>query len=91
MTRVRPSIWLPCLEIIWGGQSALCYRLARFHLIKLAVRRSLGLTGAVAGCSSAKGIYAIRVLLGLAEASAYPGGEPAILTLNGFQGSEFEA
>lgn len=50
ITRVRPSIWLPALEFIWGA-----------------------LTGVIAACKTSKQIYGVRVLIGLAESSCYPG------------------
>ncbi|KAF4550758.1 Pantothenate transporter-like protein 3 [Elsinoe fawcettii] len=48
--RVRPSIWLPSLEIVWGL-----------------------LTGCMALASSPKPMYCIRFLIGVCEASAWPG------------------
>lgn len=48
--RIRPSRWLPTLELIWGG-----------------------LVMCMAAAPNAKTIYAIRFLVGICEASAYPG------------------
>jgi ACS family pantothenate transporter-like MFS transporter len=48
--KIRPSRWLPALELIWGG-----------------------LVMCMAAAPNAKTIYAIRFLVGLCEASAYPG------------------
>lgn len=50
ITYVRPSYWLPGLEIGWGL-----------------------VTGLIALSQNAKQIYALRVLLGLFESSAWPG------------------
>jgi ACS family pantothenate transporter-like MFS transporter len=48
--RIRPSRWLPALELIWGA-----------------------LVMCMAAAKNVKTIYAIRFLIGLCEASAYPG------------------
>ncbi|CAK7220288.1 hypothetical protein SCUCBS95973_004108 [Sporothrix curviconia] len=48
--RVRPSLWLPSLELIWGA-----------------------LVMCMAAAPNVKTIYAIRFLVGICEASAYPG------------------
>jgi ACS family pantothenate transporter-like MFS transporter len=48
--RIRPSHWLPTLELIWGA-----------------------LVMCMAAAPNAKTIYAIRFLVGICEASAYPG------------------
>ncbi|KAL1966059.1 hypothetical protein VTN77DRAFT_4807 [Rasamsonia byssochlamydoides] len=48
--RVRPSRWLPLLEVIWGG-----------------------LVMCMAAAPNAKTVYAVRFLVGICEASAYPG------------------
>lgn len=50
MMRVRPSIWLPSLEVTWGV-----------------------LTGCMAATSNVKHMYALRWLIGMCEASAWPG------------------
>ena len=50
ITYVRPSYWLPGLEIGWGFVTAL-----------------------IAFAQNANQIYALRVLLGLFESSAWPG------------------
>jgi len=50
ITYVRPSYWLPGLEIGWGF-----------------------VTGLIAFSQNAEQIYALRVLLGLFESSAWPG------------------
>lgn len=50
LTYVRPSYWLPGLEIGWGI-----------------------VTGLIAFAQNARQIYALRILLGLLESSAYPG------------------
>ena len=50
ITYVRPSIWLPILELVWGL-----------------------FTGMLALARNAETIYAMRFLIGLCEASAYPG------------------
>ena len=50
ITYVRPSYWLPGLEIGWGF-----------------------VTGLIAFAQNANQIYALRVLLGLFESSAWPG------------------
>ncbi|EME43861.1 hypothetical protein DOTSEDRAFT_79811 [Dothistroma septosporum NZE10] len=50
MTYIRPSFWLPGLEITWGV-----------------------MTGLMAMVTSAKQVYIIRVFLGAAESSAWPG------------------
>ncbi|KAK0742739.1 major facilitator superfamily domain-containing protein [Schizothecium vesticola] len=50
LTYVRPSYWLPGLEIGWGL-----------------------VTGLIAFTQNARQIYALRILLGLLESSAYPG------------------
>lgn len=50
MMRVRPSLWLPSLELIWGV-----------------------LTGCMALASTPKPMYVIRWLIGMCEASAWPG------------------
>lgn len=50
MMRVRPSLWLPSLEVLWGI-----------------------LTGCMAATSNVKHMYAIRWLIGMCEASAWPG------------------
>ncbi|EXJ70701.1 uncharacterized protein A1O5_05691 [Cladophialophora psammophila CBS 110553] len=50
LTRVRPSLWIPLMEVIWSI-----------------------LTFCVAKCNSASSIYALRFLIGLAEATFYPG------------------
>ncbi|KAH8693569.1 major facilitator superfamily domain-containing protein [Talaromyces proteolyticus] len=48
--RIRPSVWLPTLELIWGG-----------------------LVMCMAAAPNVKTIYGIRFLVGICEASAYPG------------------
>jgi hypothetical protein len=50
LTYVRPSFWLPGLEIAWGI-----------------------ITGLMAITKHANHVYALRVLLGLFESSAWPG------------------
>ncbi|KAM0720648.1 hypothetical protein Q7P37_004785 [Cladosporium fusiforme] len=50
MMRVRPSLWLPSLELIWGV-----------------------LTGCMALASTPEPMYVIRWLIGMCEASAWPG------------------
>lgn len=50
MMRVRPSLWLPSLEIVWGV-----------------------LTGCMAIASAPKPMYVLRWLIGMCEASAWPG------------------
>ena len=50
MMRVRPSIWLPSLELVWGI-----------------------LTGCMALASTPKPMYVLRWLIGMCEASAWPG------------------
>jgi MFS family permease len=50
MMRVRPSLWLPSLELIWGI-----------------------LTGCMALANTPKPMYVIRFLIGVCEASAWPG------------------
>ena len=50
ITYVRPSYWLPGLEIGWGFVTAL-----------------------IAFAQNANQVYALRVLLGLFESSAWPG------------------
>lgn len=50
MMRVRPSIWLPSLELVWGV-----------------------LTGLMAIASTPKPMYILRWLIGMCEASAWPG------------------
>jgi ACS family pantothenate transporter-like MFS transporter len=50
MMRVRPSIWLPSLELFWGV-----------------------LTGCMAIASTPKPMYVLRWLIGMCEASAWPG------------------
>jgi ACS family pantothenate transporter-like MFS transporter len=50
MMRVRPSLWLPSLELIWGI-----------------------LTGCMALANTPKPMYIIRFLIGVCEASAWPG------------------
>lgn len=50
MMRVRPSIWLPSLELVWGV-----------------------LTGCMAIASTPKPMYVLRWLIGMCEASAWPG------------------
>lgn len=50
LTRVRPSIWIPSLELTWTI-----------------------LTFSLAHCNTAKQIYAVRFLVGLAESGFYPG------------------
>ena len=50
LTYVRPSFWLPGLEVTWGV-----------------------ITGLMALVKNAKQVYALRVLLGLCESSAWPG------------------
>lgn len=50
LTYVRPSYWLPGLEIGWGI-----------------------VTGLIAFTQNARQIYALRILLGMLESSAYPG------------------
>lgn len=56
LTRIRPSIWLPTLELIWS-----------FIVMGMA------------GAKNVQTMYALRFLVGLLEASAYPG----IMTLLG--------
>lgn len=48
--KIRPSVWLPTLELIWGT-----------------------LVMCMAAAPNIKTMYAIRFLVGLCEASAYPG------------------
>jgi len=50
LTRVRPSIWIPTLQVIWTI-----------------------LTMCLSKCSSARQVYALRFLVGLAESGFYPG------------------
>ncbi|KAI7605892.1 hypothetical protein KC346_g10806, partial [Hortaea werneckii] len=50
ITRVRPSLWLPSLELCWGV-----------------------LTGCMAAASSVQPMYVLRWLIGMCEASAWPG------------------
>ncbi|KAI7668856.1 major facilitator superfamily transporter [Hortaea werneckii] len=50
ITRVRPSLWLPALELCWGV-----------------------LTGCMAAASSVQPMYVLRWLIGMCEASAWPG------------------
>lgn len=50
MMRVRPSLWLPSLEVVWGL-----------------------LTGCMAIACSPKPMYVLRWLIGMCEASAWPG------------------
>ena len=50
LTRVRPSIWIPTMEVIW---SVLTFSLSR--------------------CNTAKQMYGVRFLVGLAESTFYPG------------------
>lgn len=50
ITYVRPSYWLPGLEIGWGFVTAF-----------------------IAFTQNARQVYALRVLLGLFESSAWPG------------------
>lgn len=50
MMRVRPSLWLPSLEVVWRI-----------------------LTGCMAATSNVNHMYAIRWLIGMCEASAWPG------------------
>lgn len=49
-TRVRPSIWIPFLEVFW---TVLTFYTSR--------------------CNTAEQLYAVRFLVGLAEAGFYPG------------------
>ncbi|KAI1084266.1 pantothenate transporter liz1 [Whalleya microplaca] len=56
LTKIRPSIWLPSLEIVWS-------------VIVIGM----------AGAKNISTLYALRFLVGLLEASAYPG----IMTLLG--------
>lgn len=56
LTKVRPSIWLPSLELAWSF-----------------------LVMGMAGAKNVKTLYALRLFVGLLEASAYPG----IMTLLG--------
>lgn len=48
--RIRPSLWLPTLELVWGA-----------------------LVMCMAAAPNYQTIYAIRFLVGICEASAYPG------------------
>lgn len=50
LTRIRPSIWIPSMEVTWTV-----------------------LTFCLCQCTSARQIYAVRFLVGLAESSFYPG------------------
>ena len=50
LTRVRPSIWIPLLEVFWTI-----------------------LTFCTSRCNTAQQLYAVRFLVGLAEAGFYPG------------------
>lgn len=50
MMRVRPSLWLPSLEVVWGV-----------------------LTGLMAIANTPKPMYVLRWLIGMCEASAWPG------------------
>lgn len=50
LTRVRPSIWIPLLEVFWTI-----------------------LTFCTSRCNTAQQLYAVRFLVGLAEAGLYPG------------------
>jgi ACS family pantothenate transporter-like MFS transporter len=50
LTRVRPSIWIPLLEVFWTI-----------------------LTFCTSRCNTAEQLYAVRFLVGLAEAGFYPG------------------
>lgn len=50
LTRIRPSRWIPAMEVIWSV-----------------------LTMCLSRCTSAKQIYALRFLIGLAESTFYPG------------------
>jgi len=50
MMRVRPSLWLPSLEVVWGV-----------------------LTGLMAIANTPKPMYILRWLIGMCEASAWPG------------------
>ena len=50
LTRIRPSIWIPTLELVWTV-----------------------LTFCLSQCNTAKQIYAVRFLVGLAESGFYPG------------------
>ena len=50
LTRVRPSIWIPTMEVIWSV-----------------------LTMLLSQCNTAKQMYGLRFLIGLAESTFYPG------------------
>lgn len=56
LTKIRPSIWLPALELLW-----------RIFVMALASAKNV------------ETLFALRFLIGLCEASAYPG----IITLLG--------
>ncbi|KAI7706709.1 major facilitator superfamily transporter [Hortaea werneckii] len=57
ITRVRPSLWLPSLELCWGV-----------------------LTGCMAAASSVQPMYVLRWLIGMCEASAWPGTTALLLS-----------
>ena len=50
LTRVRPSIWIPTMEVIWSV-----------------------LTMLLSQCNTARQMYGLRFLIGLAESTFYPG------------------
>ncbi|KAI7085846.1 major facilitator superfamily transporter [Hortaea werneckii] len=57
ITRVRPSLWLPSLELCWGV-----------------------LTGCMAAARSVPPMYVLRWLIGMCEASAWPGTTALLLS-----------